>query len=87
VHRTAHLRREETDVPHVLIRHFPVPLDEQRRSELAAAVTRAVTSAFGCGEDVVSIALEPIPQEDWRELVYVPEIENRRHLLCKPPNY
>ena len=74
-------------MPHVLIKHFSVPLDEQRKSELVAAVTRAVTCALGCEEGVISIALEPIPQEDWTDLVYLPEIVNRRHLLCKPPSY
>jgi 4-oxalocrotonate tautomerase len=74
-------------MPHVTIKHFPVPLDQQRKSELVAALTDAVTSAFGCEEGVVSIALEPVPQDDWSDRVYVPEIVNRRHLLCKAPSY
>ena len=77
----------EIDVPHVVIKHFPKPLDERRRSELAAAVTRAVRHAFDCDEDAVSIALEPVDEAVWNEQVYGPEIVERRHLLLKVPDY
>ena len=52
-----------------------------------SAVTSAITDAFGCDENVVSIALEPIDPEAWNEQVYIPEIVNRRHILGKVPNY
>lgn len=74
-------------VPHVIIKHFPKPLDEQRKSELVAAVTGAVRQAFGVEEDVISIALEPVDEAVWDEQVYRPEIVDRRHLLLKVPNY
>jgi len=74
-------------MPHVNIKYFPVPLTETQASALLTAVTAAVTGAFGVSEDVVSIALEPVPAEDWRERVYVPEIQGRADLLRKPPNY
>jgi phenylpyruvate tautomerase PptA (4-oxalocrotonate tautomerase family) len=71
----------------VSIKHFPAPLDERQRAELVAAVTKAVTDAFGCAEGVVSIAIEPVPEDQWNDAVYVPEIVNRRDLLSKIPNY
>lgn len=79
--------REGIVMPHVNIKHFPVPLSEQQRSDLVSAVTEAVTNAFGCDEGVVSIAIEPIDQHLWNDQVYVPEIISRRHLLSKVPNY
>ncbi|MFL6126438.1 amino acid adenylation domain-containing protein [Actinophytocola sp.] len=78
---------EETVVPHVNIKHFPTSLSEEQQSELVAAVTRAVTNAFGCDEGVVSIALEPVAKEAWNERVYFPEIVNRKDTLSKKPNY
>lgn len=74
-------------VPHVSIKHFPASLSEIQREDLVAAVTDAVTNAFGCADDMVSIAIEPVPENLWNDTVYVPEIVNRRDLLCKLPNY
>jgi len=79
--------RKETVMPHVNIKHFPVPLSDEQQSELVAAVTKAMTKAFGCDEGAVSIALEPIDKEVWNEKVYLPEIVNRRDILGKVPNY
>jgi thioesterase domain-containing protein/phenylpyruvate tautomerase PptA (4-oxalocrotonate tautomerase family) len=78
---------QEINVPHVNIKYFPVSLSQQQQSELVANLTRAVQAAFGCDESVISIALEPVAKESWQEQVYVPEIVNRKDLLCKVPSY
>ncbi|MFE2293189.1 amino acid adenylation domain-containing protein [Streptomyces sp. NPDC059452] len=87
IHHRLSARKEETVVPHVNIKYFPVPLSEDQQSELVAAVTRAVKSAFRCDEGVISVALEPVEKEAWNERVYIPEIVQRRNLLHKTPNY
>ena len=74
-------------MPHVNIKHFPVPLDKEQEDALVTAVTTALTEALGCDEGAVSIALEPVEPEFWNEQVYVPEIVNRKNLLRKSPNY
>ncbi|WP_394613561.1 tautomerase family protein [Lentzea sp. JNUCC 0626] len=74
-------------MPHVNIKHFPAPLNEEQASELVSAITEAVTKAFGCTEDVVSIALEPVERQAWQDQVYAPEIVERKHLLHKTPSY
>ncbi|MGI5502622.1 tautomerase PptA [Lentzea sp. CA-135723] len=74
-------------MPHVNIKHFPAVLNEEQASELVSAITEAVTKAFGCKEDVVSIALEPVEPETWQDQVYAPEIVQRHHLLHKTPSY
>ncbi len=74
-------------MPHISIKYFPVPLGPDEKSELVTAVTHAVTTALRCDEGVVSVALEPVEPEAWNERVYVPEIVDRAHLLCKRPNY
>jgi 4-oxalocrotonate tautomerase len=94
---SAQVRTEEEDttspvshpllMPHVNIKHFPAALSAEQRSALVAEVTGAVQRAFACEERVVSIALEPVEQDAWHESVYVPEIENRKELLHKTPNY
>lgn len=87
IRRRLRFKTEESIVPHVNIKHFPISLTEERKSALVAAVTNAVRSAFGCDEGVVSILLEPVEKDDWGDQVYIPEIVNRRGLLCKSPNY
>ena len=78
---------QEKIMPHINIKFFPVPLSPDQRSQLVSAVTTAITDVFGCDENVVSIALEPIDEDAWNERVYIPEIVNRRHILGKIPNY
>lgn len=85
--RPAHAVLQEVGVPHINIKHFPVPITDEQERELVTAVTAAVRNAFGCKEDVVSIALEPVTQDVWNERVYVPEIVDRQDLLRKTPNY
>jgi thioesterase domain-containing protein/phenylpyruvate tautomerase PptA (4-oxalocrotonate tautomerase family) len=75
------------NMPHVNIKHFPVTLSEEQKNELIMVLTQAIQNAFFCDEGVISIALEPIKPEVWNEQVYVPEIEHRKSLLCKVPNY
>ncbi|WP_326826265.1 tautomerase family protein [Streptosporangium sp. NBC_01639] len=74
-------------MPHVNIKYFPLPLSGEQESALVAAVSGAVRDAFGCDEGVISIALEPVAEEEWNGRVYVPEIVERGHLLRKTPNY
>lgn len=74
-------------MPHINIKHFPAQLGPDEESALVAAITDAVTTALRCDERVVSVALEPIEQDAWNERVYVPEIVDRSHLLCKRPTY
>ncbi|SDC39645.1 amino acid adenylation domain-containing protein [Streptomyces prasinopilosus] len=78
---------QEVGVPHINIKHFPVSITEEKELELVAAVTTAVRNAFGCTEDVVSVALEPVAQDAWNERVYLPEIVARQELLRKTPHY
>ncbi|SDG25694.1 4-oxalocrotonate tautomerase [Lentzea fradiae] len=74
-------------MPHVNIKHFPKQLTAEESAELVAGVTAAVTKAFGCDEGVVSIAVEPVAQEEWQDRVYGPEIADRKDLLHKTPSY
>ncbi|MEV6209035.1 tautomerase family protein [Kitasatospora sp. NPDC051914] len=74
-------------MPHVNIKHFPTPISEEQRARLVAAITEALKENLRCTDDAVSIALEPVDPAEWNDRVYVPEIVDRRELLCKVPNY
>jgi 4-oxalocrotonate tautomerase len=74
-------------MPHINIKFFPVALNRETEQQMIDELTEAVTAAFGCSRDVVSIALEPVEEQRWQSQVYQPEIVERRHLLRKLPNY
>ena len=78
---------KEPTMPHVNIKHFPVALSDEKKDKLVTEVMKAIQNAFECEESVISIALEPIEKELWKEQVYLPEIEERNNLLCKEPGY
>ncbi|MFD6464098.1 tautomerase family protein, partial [Streptomyces roseolus] len=64
-------------MPHVEISHFPADLSDAARQRLDAAVTAAVTEAFGVPEGAVSIGLEGVDKAEWQERVYRPLITER----------
>ncbi|MEZ7003334.1 tautomerase family protein [Streptomyces sp. AD55] len=74
-------------MPHVTVKHFPAPLDDERRARLAARITEALREAFGVDDGTVSIALLPVAPDRWDAEVYRPEIADRRDHLLKAPTY
>ncbi len=77
----------ENNMPHINIKHFPINLSLEQKNELIRRLTESIQNVFGCQENVISIALEPINKELWQEQVYIPEIQKKWDLLCKIPNY
>ncbi|MGI0117923.1 hypothetical protein [Zooshikella sp. RANM57] len=74
-------------MPHVNIKYFPAQLNQSQIDELVAEISNTIQKTFNCDAGVISIALEPTQQEVWNEQVYIPEIEQKKNLLCKKPNY
>jgi len=73
-------------MPHINIKHFP-GIDENQQVELVTSIAEVITMALDCDEKFISIALEPITQEQWNSQVYLPEIVGRKELLVKQPGY
>ncbi|MCW5238621.1 tautomerase family protein [Verminephrobacter eiseniae] len=74
-------------MPHVNIKHSPLPSSEPGKVTLTRTTTDAVQQAFGCSEGAISIALEAVSPDIRDERVYRPEIDGRRQLLGKIPDY
>jgi phenylpyruvate tautomerase PptA (4-oxalocrotonate tautomerase family) len=74
-------------MPHVNIKYYATELTEAQEAAFINAVTGAVTTTFGCADDVVSVALEPVEPQDWADGVYRPESAGRPELLRKSPSY
>lgn len=73
-------------MPHVTVR-IASGRTESQKSELAAAITRAVVAVAGVGEDAVSVGIEDVDRDDWVEAVYRPEILAKADTLYKKPGY
>ena len=57
------------------------------RPKLAEAITRDVTAILSYGDESVSVALEEVDAERWRNDVYIPDIINQPDKLYKKPGY
>ena len=73
-------------MPHVLVKMWP-GRTEQQKQQLADRITKDVMEVFNCGEDYVSVAMEEVKQDDWKEQVYKPEIMSSKTKLYKRPGY
>jgi 4-oxalocrotonate tautomerase len=73
-------------MPHVIVKMYS-GRSKQQKEALASAVTKAVTSTLGYGEESVSVAIEDIAPERWVEDVYKPEILRKAETVYKQPGY
>lgn len=77
--------KEEID-PHVIVKLYP-GRSEQQKVRLAEEIVKVVVAVIRCSEDSVSVAIEEINPEDWKEKVYKPDILNAPGKLYKKPGY
>ncbi|WP_221030221.1 tautomerase family protein [Actomonas aquatica] len=73
-------------MPHVIIKALPGKTAAQKQ-QIADAITRSVSEIFGNEPDAISVALEDVSAERWKDDVYVPDIVGRADTLLKPPGY
>jgi len=68
----------------VIVKLWP---GKARPKKLAEAITRDVTAILSYGDESVSVALEEVDAERWRNDVYIPDIINQPDKLYKKPGY
>lgn len=73
-------------MPHVIVKLWP-GRSEQQKARLAEAIVNDVVEILGGGKDSVSVALEEIAPEDWKDKVYQPDILDKPQTLYKKPGY
>ena len=73
-------------MPHVIVKLFPGRSEDQK-SRLADQIVKDVIEIAGCKEEVVSVAFEEVPESDWAETVYRPDILGKESNLYKKPGY
>jgi 4-oxalocrotonate tautomerase len=73
-------------MPHVIVKLWPGK-SEQQKTRLAEAIAKDVMTIFNYGEESVSVAMEEIKPQDWKEMVYEPDILNKPDEIYKKPGY
>lgn len=74
-------------MPHVNIKLFPRELTAGQKHEIATRIASILCDVLGCKAGDISVALEPVAKDLWQQAVYIPEIERKKKLLCKFPDY
>ena len=73
-------------MPHIIVKLWPGRTTEQK-ADLCNKITEALKTSVDATDDSISIAIEEIPKEKWKELVYDTEIMGKEELLYKKPGY
>ena len=73
-------------MPHIIVK-LVQGKSEQQKQRLAEAITRNVMEVFNYESEAVSVAMEEIPQSDWKAKVYEPDILSQPQRLYKKPGY
>ena len=73
-------------MPHVIVKLWPGK-SEQQKARLAQAIAKDVMDILHYGEESVSVAMEEVKSQDWKEKVYKPDIQKNWDKLCKQPGY
>ncbi|VIO76272.1 Tautomerase PptA [Bradyrhizobium ivorense] len=73
-------------MPHVVVKLYSGRSAQQKQA-LAHAITRAVTSTLGSGEESVSVGIEDVAPQDWASRVYGPDIVGKPETIFKQPGY
>ena len=77
---------KEDIMPHVSVKMYP-GRSEKEKAELAEAIVRDVMDIIDAGRSSISVAIEEISPQDWKEKVYEPEIMKKSDKLYVKPGY
>ena len=77
---------KDVTMPHISVKLYP-GRSEQQKAQLAEAIVQDVVDIIQCGEGSISVAIEDIDPQDWKEKVYLPEIVKKSDKLYKKPGY
>ena len=73
-------------MPHVIVKLWPGKSEEQK-NRLAEKITQDVMEVLNYGAESVSVALQEVAPQDWKEKVYRLDIVAQTGNLYKKPGY
>lgn len=73
-------------MPHIIVKVWPGKSEAQKR-EFAEAVTKSAMEILANSEASISVAIQEVDSERWRQDVYLPDIVRQSDRLYKKPGY
>jgi 4-oxalocrotonate tautomerase len=73
-------------MPHVEIKRFPGRTDKQKKKS-ADKVAEDIADILGCKVSSASVAIQDVPEEEWKERVWNADIVPNEKYLYKTPGY
>ena len=73
-------------MPHVVVKLWPGRSEEQK-TKLTEAIVKDVMTHLNSSEASVSVTIEEVPQGEWKDRVYAPDIQGKWDKLYKKPGY
>ena len=77
---------ERSNMPHVIVKLWPGRTAKQK-TDLSNRITEALKTSLDVTDTAISITIEEIPKEKWKESVYDNEIAGKEEILYKKPGY
>jgi len=74
------------EMPHVIVKLWPGE-SEQQKTAITERITNDVMNVSNYGEESVSVSIEEIKPDEWKEKVYKPDILNCPGKLFNKPRY
>ena len=73
-------------MPHIIVKLWPGRTEEQK-ARLAERIVQDAKDVLGIGDEYLSVDIEEVNSEEWKEKVYKPEIRKNWERLYKKPGY
>ncbi|KHN56266.1 tautomerase PptA [Pectobacterium fontis] len=74
-------------MPHIDVKHFPRNLSEEEKKAVAEDLAAVLKKHFGSSDTSLSVALNEVQPNCWKEEVYDPLIKPQLDTLAKKPGY
>ncbi|MDX6914900.1 tautomerase PptA [Pectobacterium carotovorum] len=74
-------------MPHIDVKYFPRNLSEEEKKAVAGDLAAVLKKHFGSSDDSLSVALNEVQPDRWKDEVYDPIIKPHLDTLAKKPGY
>jgi 4-oxalocrotonate tautomerase len=74
-------------MPHITLELYPRELTAEAKHDIAEALADVLKKHLGSSDAAISVAIDMIPREEWKEKVYDPRIKAVMDTLVRKPGY